>query len=137
MAQIFELISAQKAVPEFSKTNLRNATNLRKCLTGFSVICDLILGVLSVAQTVQFITAEEIDVPAYFAVLKRVRKARELKLKWIRKGLAAYGAAVAGVFEASVDEFCAPLRTLSIYGPVACDSRIDDRERNGWLRKCK
>ena len=134
MAQIFELISAQKAVPEFSKTNLRNAL---KCLTGFSVICDLILGVLSVAQTVQFITAEEIDVPAYFAVLKRVRKARELKLKWIRKGLAAYGAAVAGVFEASVEEFCAPLRTLSLYGPVAFDSGIDDKGRSGWMRKCK
>ena len=134
LAQIFELINAQKTVQNFSQTKLRDSI---KYFTGFSVICDLLLGVLSVAQTIQFTSTEvEIDVPAYFHLLKRVHNARELKMKWIQKALEAYGAAVTGVFGASIEEFRAPLRMLSLYGPVACNLDIDDGERSGWLKKC-
>ena len=102
LAQIFELISAQKTVQNFSQTKLREAISY---YTGFSVVCDLLLGVLSVAQTIQFAsTAMEIDVPTYLNLLKRVHNAREFKMKWIQKGLEAYGAAVTGVFEASIEE---------------------------------
>ena len=133
--QISELISAQKAVPYFSQSKLHCAI---KDFTGFSVICDLLLGVLAAAQTIQF-TSMEIDVTAYLNVLKRAHYARALKMKWIQKGLTEYGSAVSGIFEASIEEFCAPLRMLSIYGPVGWSLGIDHREGNGWMkkRKCK
>ena len=135
--QISELISAQKAVPYFSQSKLHCAI---KDFTGFSVICDLLLGVLSAAQTIQFTSAAtEIDVPAYLNILKRAHYARALKMKWIQKGLTKYGSAVSGIFEASIEEFRAPLRMLSIYGPVGWSLEIDDGEGNGWMkkRKCK
>lgn len=134
LSQIFELISAQKSVPEFGQTKLRDAI---KYVTGFSVICDLLLGVLSVAQTIQFSsTAMGIDVATYLDVLKRVQNARVSKMKSIQKGLTAYGAAVSGIFDASVEEFRAPLRMLSLYGPVAFSLENDAGERSGWLKKC-
>ena len=134
LAQIFELISAQKTVPNFSQMKIRDAI---KNLLSLSVICDLLLGILSIAQTIQF-TATEIDVPAYFWMLKRAQNARELKMKWIQKGLTAYGAAVAGVFKASVEELRAPFRMLSLYGPVAWNLEIDEGKMSGgWLKKCK
>ena len=137
--QISELISAQKAVPYFSQSKLHCAI---KDFTGFSVICDLLLGVLSAAQTIQFTsTVMEIDVPAYLNVLKRAHYARALKMKWIQKGLTKYGSqsAVFGIFETSIEEFRAPLRMISIYGPVGWSLGIDDGEGNGWMkkRKCK
>ena len=133
-AQIFELISAQKAVRNFSQMKIRNEI---KNLLGFSVICDLLLGILSIARTIQF-TATEIDVPSYFIILKRAHNARELKMKWIQKGLTAYGSAAAGVFEASVEELRAPFRMLSLYGPVAWNLEIDEGKMSGgWLKKCK